>query len=187
MKSVLYLGCPTPERSDTERMLGAADLSVIWADNVACALSELQRHDVPVLLDLSRGAAALQSAREIRSHRAATLMFAVVDARRPDITTEAVLAGIADVFARPLGGRRVATAQLTAVYSGGHDGTWRATNDDRGVPGNGHGAGPDDGVGAGHTWLTRRDGHRRLGFIGARSHRDHHRSRHQHRDLRGVE
>ena len=65
---------------------------------------------MPVLLDLSRGAAALQFAREIRSHRASTLMFAVVDDRRPDLTTEAVLAGMADVFARPLGGRRVASA-----------------------------------------------------------------------------
>jgi DNA-binding NtrC family response regulator len=110
MKSVLYLGCPGAERSDTEKLLGAADLSVIWADNVANALTQLQHRDVPVLLDLSRGAAALQSAREIRSQRAATLMFAVVDARRPDLTTEAVLAGMADVFARPLGGRRVANA-----------------------------------------------------------------------------
>jgi two-component system nitrogen regulation response regulator NtrX len=65
---------------------------------------------MPVLLDLSRGAAALQSARDLRAHRASTLMFAVVDARRPDLTTEAVLAGMADVFARPLGGRRVANA-----------------------------------------------------------------------------
>ena len=78
MKSVLYLGCPGPERADAERLLGAANVSVIWADNVAYALSELQRKDVPVLLDLSRGAAALQHAREIRNHRASTLMFAVV-------------------------------------------------------------------------------------------------------------
>ncbi|PYR59056.1 MAG: hypothetical protein DMF91_15730, partial [Acidobacteria bacterium] len=42
--------------------------------------------------------------------RAATLIFAVVDSRRPDLTTEAVLAGMADVFARPLSGRRVANA-----------------------------------------------------------------------------
>jgi DNA-binding NtrC family response regulator len=110
MKSVLYLGCPAPERADTEKLLGAANVSVIWADNVSYALSELQRQDLPVLLDLSRGAAALQTAREIRSQRASTLMFAVVDARRPDLTTEAVLAGVADVFARPLGGRRVANA-----------------------------------------------------------------------------
>ena len=83
---------------------------MVWADNVAYALNELQRRDMPVLLDLSRGAAALQVARELRSERAATLMFAVVDPRRPDLTTEAVLAGIADVFARPLGARRVANA-----------------------------------------------------------------------------
>ncbi len=38
-------------------------------------------------------------------------MFAVVDTRHPELTTEAVLAGgRADVFARPLGGRRVASA-----------------------------------------------------------------------------
>jgi DNA-binding NtrC family response regulator len=110
MKSVLYLGCPAPERADTEKQLGAVDVSVVWGENSTFALSELQRRNMPVLLDLSRGAAALQIAREIRTQRAATLMFAVVDARRPDLTTEAVLAGMADVFARPLGGRRVANA-----------------------------------------------------------------------------
>jgi two-component system nitrogen regulation response regulator NtrX len=110
MKSVLYLGCPQSERADTEKRLGGADVSVVWADSADYALTELQRREMPVLLDLSAGAVSLQVAREIRTHRASTLMFAVVDARRPDLTTEAVLAGMADVFARPLGGRRVASA-----------------------------------------------------------------------------
>jgi two-component system, NtrC family, nitrogen regulation response regulator NtrX len=110
VKSILYLGCPASERQETERLLATASVSVIWAENVPFALNELQRRDMPVLLDLSRGAAALQIARELRSERASTLIFAVVDPRRPDLTTEAVLAGMADVFARPLGGRRVANA-----------------------------------------------------------------------------
>src|SRR5213593_1067300 len=110
MKTVLYLGCPPQERLDMEKALGAADVSVVWADSVAPALAELQRRDLPVLLDLSRGAAALQSVRDIRSHRTSALLFAVVDSRRPDLTIEAVLAGMADVFARPLSGRRVANA-----------------------------------------------------------------------------
>lgn len=110
MKSVLYLGCPPAERPETEQLLASAEVGVIWADTVAYALSQLQRRDMPVLLDLSRGAAALQTARELRNHRPAALMFAVVDARRPDLTTEAVLAGLADVFARPLSGKRVANA-----------------------------------------------------------------------------
>lgn len=110
MRAVLYLGCPALERADTEKQLGAVDVSVVWADNATLALTELQQRNMPVLLDLSRGAAALQIAREIRTQRASTLMFAVVDARRPDLTAEAVLAGMADVFARPLGGRRVANA-----------------------------------------------------------------------------
>jgi Response regulator containing CheY-like receiver, AAA-type ATPase, and DNA-binding domains len=110
MKSVLYLGCPAPERADAEKQLGAVNVSVVWGENAAFALSELRQRNMPVLLDLSNGASALQIAREIRSQRASTLMFAVVDSRRPDLTTEAVLAGMADVFARPIGGRRVANA-----------------------------------------------------------------------------
>src|SRR5258706_11769600 len=110
MKSILYLGCPASERADTEKLLGAANLSIVWAENLAAALHAVEQDDRPVLLDLSRGAAALQIGRDIRTRRASTLMFAVVDTRRPDLTTEAVLAGMADVFARPLAGRRVANA-----------------------------------------------------------------------------
>jgi DNA-binding NtrC family response regulator len=110
VESILYLGCPAAERAEAERALAAAGLTIIWSDTVGYAVTELGRQDLPVLLDLSRGAAALQSARDLRTQRPSTLMFAVVDARRPDLTTEAVLAGMADVFARPLGGRRVAAA-----------------------------------------------------------------------------
>jgi two-component system, NtrC family, nitrogen regulation response regulator NtrX len=110
LKSVLYLGCPASDRAETEKILATADLAVVWADGAASALNELQRREMPVLFDLSRGAAALETARELRTHRASTPMFAVVDSQRPELTTEAVVAGMADVFARPLGGRRVANA-----------------------------------------------------------------------------
>jgi DNA-binding NtrC family response regulator len=91
-------------------VLASACLTIVWGETVAHALSELQQREMPVLLDLSAGAAALQIARDLHAHHASTIIFAVVDARRPDLTTEAVLAGMADVFARPLGGRRVANA-----------------------------------------------------------------------------
>jgi two-component system, NtrC family, nitrogen regulation response regulator NtrX len=110
VRSVLYIGCPFAERADAEKLLAAADVAIVWADTVPHALTELEHRDMPVLLDLSRGAGALQVARDLRTERASTLMFAVVDPRRPDLTTEAVLAGMADVFARPLGGHRVASA-----------------------------------------------------------------------------
>src|SRR5436853_5110342 len=111
MKSVLYIGCPAAERDDTEQLLASADLSVVWADNSAGAVAELQRKsDMPVLLDLSRGAGALQIARDLREHRPGVLLFAVVDNRRPDLTTEAVLTGVADVFARPPAARRLSSA-----------------------------------------------------------------------------
>jgi len=130
LKSVLYLGCPASERADTEKLLAAANVAVVWADNVAFALATLQRRDMPVLLDLSRGAAVLQIARDIRTQRADTLMFAVVDTRRPDLTTEAVLAGMADVFARPLGGRRVANAiDRELKYGAHHNGNGNGNGD----------------------------------------------------------
>jgi two-component system, NtrC family, nitrogen regulation response regulator NtrX len=103
----------------------------VWADTVASATRELQRHSMPVLIDLSRGVAALQSAQDLRAHHAAALLFAIVDARRPDVTTEAILAGMADVFPRPLGGRRVANAiERELEYDARRDGN-----------GNGHGNG----------------------------------------------
>jgi DNA-binding NtrC family response regulator len=111
MKPVLYIGCPSAERADTEQLLATADLAVVWADNSAGAVAELQRKsDMPVLLDLSRGAGALQIARDLREHRPGVLLFAVVDNRRPDLTTEAVLTGVADVFARPPAARRLSSA-----------------------------------------------------------------------------
>jgi len=111
MKSVLYIGCPSAERADTEQLLASADLSVVWADSSAGAVAELQRKsDMTVLLDLSRGAGALQIARDLREHRPGVLLFAVVDNRRPDLTTEAVLTGVADVFARPPAARSVSSA-----------------------------------------------------------------------------
>lgn len=110
MKTVLYVGCPTPERAETAALLASANLSVCWADNVSGAMAELQKHDIPVLLDLSRGAVALQIARDLRVQRPGVLLFAVVDNRRPDLTTEAVLTGVADVFARPPAARRLVSA-----------------------------------------------------------------------------
>jgi len=94
----------------------------VWADSPQAALGELRRRDIPVLVDLSGGAAALQAARELRTERASALIFAVVDSRRPDLTTEAVLAGMADVFARPLSGRRVASAVERELAAAGGNG-----------------------------------------------------------------
>jgi DNA-binding NtrC family response regulator len=108
--TVLYVGCPATDRAETASILSGAGLSVAFVESADDVLTELGAHDQPVLLDLSRGAAALQLARDIRSQFVSALVFAVVDPRRPDLTTEAVLAGAADVFARPLGGRRVANA-----------------------------------------------------------------------------
>ena len=59
MTSVLYLGCPAPERAAAEKQLGDVDVAVVWGENASFALTELRRRNMPVLLDLSKGAAAL--------------------------------------------------------------------------------------------------------------------------------
>ena len=58
----------------------------------------------------ARGISVLRAARELRTVRARTLMFAVADISRPDLTNEAVVSGFADVFAKPLGPSRVVNA-----------------------------------------------------------------------------
>jgi two-component system nitrogen regulation response regulator NtrX len=110
VRPLLYLGCPHSDRAEVEQLLSAGNLSVVWAETTAAALGELERRDLPVIVDLSRGAAALQIARDLRTEHPDLLLFAVVDARRPDLTTEAVLTGVVDVFARPPSARRVALA-----------------------------------------------------------------------------
>jgi two-component system nitrogen regulation response regulator NtrX len=110
VRPLLYIGCPQSERVDLERLLAAGNLGVVYADSAAAALAELQRREVPVVIDLSRGPAALQAARDLRAQHPELLVFAVVDARRPELTTEAILTGVADVFARPPSARRVTLA-----------------------------------------------------------------------------
>jgi DNA-binding NtrC family response regulator len=107
---ILYVGCPKHEREEAGRLLAAAALEVVWADTTSTALSKLQQRDMPVLLDLACGISALRTARRLRTVRARTLIFAVVDVKRPDLTAEAVVSGFADVFARPLGPSRVVNA-----------------------------------------------------------------------------
>jgi two-component system nitrogen regulation response regulator NtrX len=97
---VLYFGCAPTERADVEKRLTSARIHVIWAESSAQALAELARRDMPVLLDLSRSAAALQLARDLRIQKPATSFYAVVDRTRSELTSEAVLVGAADVFER---------------------------------------------------------------------------------------
>lgn len=82
---------------------------MVWADSLPQALTELQRRDMAVLVDLSRSG-TFQFVRDLRAQRPATMMFAVVDSGRPDLATEAVLAGLLDLFVRPLDGRRIVHA-----------------------------------------------------------------------------
>jgi two-component system nitrogen regulation response regulator NtrX len=106
-RAVIYLGCPAPERAEAESRLAAVNLAVRWADSTADVLGRAHTSSDPILIDLSRGAIALHDLRELRAAGGAGLTFAVVDPTRPDLTTEAILAGVADVLPRPLEGRHL--------------------------------------------------------------------------------
>jgi DNA-binding NtrC family response regulator len=105
--TILYLGCPQPARADTEKQLASLGVAVVWADSSLAALAELQRRDLPVLADFSRGGAILEPLRELRAKHPAMLLVAIVDHARPDFANEAVLAGAADILTPPLDARRL--------------------------------------------------------------------------------
>ena len=107
--AITYLGAPVQDRPELERELSGAHLRVVWAD-AGATIADLLRSGLPILIDFARGAAALHVIRELRSVRPDALLFGVVDAERPDLVIEAVLAGMMDIFSRPLNGRQVADA-----------------------------------------------------------------------------
>src|SRR3954447_18992228 len=107
---MLFVGCPPGERDEARQLLADAALEVVWADTTESALRKLQRRDMPVLLDLSRGGAVVHTAQTLRARRGRTLMLAIADLSRPELTKEAVVAGVADVLMRPLCPARVAAA-----------------------------------------------------------------------------
>jgi len=115
------VGCVPAERAETEHALVAAAIDVNWADHGA-DLARRLGPDAPVLVDLARGAAALQTVQAIRAQQPAVRTFGVLGATRPDLAIEAVLAGMADIFIRPLDGRRVARAvEREAQYAAALD------------------------------------------------------------------
>src|SRR5204863_1360767 len=105
--TVLYLGCPPAARVDIERQLAAVRLAVVWVDSSLQAGAELQRRDLPVFADFARGAAVLEPLRELRVKYPSMLLVGIVDAGRPDLATEAVLAAAADVVTVPFDARRL--------------------------------------------------------------------------------
>ena len=108
-KVILYVGCPPIEREAAEKRFASSRLTVVWIDSLSQAVDELRRRERPVVVDLSR-AGTLQFVRDLRAQRPATVMFAIVDSGRPDLSTEAVLVGLNEVFVRPIGGRRIINA-----------------------------------------------------------------------------
>ena len=109
-RTVLYFGCAPSERADVESRLARARVQVSWIESSSQAVSELLRRDVPVMLDLAFGMAALQVARDIRTQQPSATLFAVLDPNRLELTTEAVLAGVADVFTRQPAAQRIVKA-----------------------------------------------------------------------------
>ena len=110
MTSVLYLGCPAGERDDAERLLRAAHVSVVWADRrrICAGRAAAARHArAPRSVARRRGAAAGAG-----NSRPPRLDSHVRRRRRTAAGSDdrSGARGMADVFARPLGGRRVASA-----------------------------------------------------------------------------
>jgi hypothetical protein len=108
---ILYIGCPAHGRAEAGRLLAAA-FDVLWTDTTAGALSKLHRRDMRFcsIAARRRGARTARPAHPARTH---------ADVRRrrheaAELTKEAVVSGVADVFARPLARRAWSTLERKA-------------------------------------------------------------------------
>jgi DNA-binding NtrC family response regulator len=107
---VVYLSGSAADRTEVERHLASGELRVTWVEASTQVPGDLLRSALPIVVDFSRGAPVLHLVRELRHARPDALLFGVVSDERHDLAVEAVLAGMAEVFCRPLDGRRLADA-----------------------------------------------------------------------------
>ena len=101
------------QRGSVEAELATADWKPTWVDSSAAAVAELRRREMPVLVSFSRGVGALKFITDLRAYKPGIPLFAVVERDRPELVTEAVLAGVADVLTPDMSG-----ARLTAAIAG---------------------------------------------------------------------
>ena len=115
---LLFVDCPVEQRGSVEAELAAADWKAIWVDSSAAAVAELRRREMPVLVSFARGVGALKFITDLRAYKPGIPLFAVVERDRPELVTEAVLAGVADVLTPDMSGARL-TAAIAAEASRG--------------------------------------------------------------------
>lgn len=107
--TLIYFGA-RHHRRDVEANLAAAGVRMVWTESLADVGRFMADGTPPVMVDLARGVMTLHAVRELRTDEVAPALFAVVDRSRPDLTTEAVIAGVADVFTHPLDAQMVVRA-----------------------------------------------------------------------------
>lgn len=110
VSTIVFLDCPIEQRAAFDRAMAAAGVKVVWADSAAAVMADGRLRELPVLIGFSRGAGALKWIAELRTHNVPGPLFAVIDVDRPDLATEAVLAGVADVLMPDVTGPRLAAA-----------------------------------------------------------------------------
>ena len=111
VKPILYIGCPQPERAATEKILAGAGMSIVWADNGNTRAQRVAAvRDAGARRSVARRGRAAGGARPPRPAARLSCCSRWSTIKRPDLTAEAVLTGVADVFARPPAARRLVNA-----------------------------------------------------------------------------
>jgi DNA-binding NtrC family response regulator len=106
---VLFFDAPLQSREKWERDL-ANHVAFIWTSTIDVAIEQCRKVDGPVLVGFARPGTALGFMRELRAQKLTLPVLAVVDAGRPELAVEAVLAGAADVLTFQASAARVAAA-----------------------------------------------------------------------------
>lgn len=100
-RPILYVGSDS-KRPDVRALMSSIGFGVVWVPDADGAIAELEKQDIPVLVDLNAGREAVQAAVRIREHRPKGAMVLVADPARPDLTEHVHEHGFREVLSRPV-------------------------------------------------------------------------------------
>jgi len=107
--NVLFLSSSAPDREHVIHLLSESGHEPVVVDTAAQAGARARRGVEMIVVDLAAGAEAMRFLRK-RPPTVSAAIVCIADRRRPDVSSESLRLGVADIIARPVGAEALRAA-----------------------------------------------------------------------------